>query len=473
MTALLYNIKKIYAVTLVLQLAVMLGIILGYTAYLFPQWEANGPPFDITNDTESLVATTSVCLRPLGALLDTVVVDKIGRRGTLRVVFLFLTLGWILTGLAFNLEMFLVGRALSSLVVGMVTSVTLYISEISSDDSRATILAFISPVMTLGIAFTYVLMLAFHWRVTAFIIAGYSLLLFLSMYTIPETAYWYVMNGRRQEAARTLKWFANDNNDNDKIEEQLKILEETGRTERGAGSKWKMFRQPAIISRFFVLMLFINLLHWTGYLVVPNYALNFFRSMRSDFDDSVSSIIFGFLCFFCDIILILTVNKFKRRSFIIWCGTAMVACMTITIGLQALGGSHHPNSLWPLSDELFCRRASVFTVFAYFIFSHFGFNEMIWIIIPELFPTVIRATAFSMFCFMFFVSMLYTFYIFPILLSYFGFIFIGTIFNVCTVAIVLITVFFIPETRNISLYGGAAAITNSGTTKTNNINIEK
>lgn len=443
-------VKEAYATTIALQLAVMLGIILGYSAYLFPQWQVDkSTHFSITAEMEAVISTTSICFRPLGALLDVIAIDKFGRRGTLRIIFFFLTVGWLLTGLAPNVQVFMAGRALNSIFVGMVASASLYVSEISSDECRATFLSIISPLITFGTALTYVLMVIFHWKWTAFIVAAYSLITFGAMFTIPETAYWYVMKGRRNEAADTLKWFAGtaagDKASNAIVDEHLKAIEDADREESSIAAKWRTFRQPAMISRFVLLVMLTNLLQWTGNLAIPNYAVDFFGSLKSGYNGDVVAIVFGFSCFICDLVLIAVVNKFNRKSLIAVTGIGMTIFMALTIALQLIAaGSVEESSIY--------RKLSVVSVLTYTAISHLGFNELLWVIIPELFPTIIRGTAYATLCFIYFSSMLITFYAYPLIMAHFGFVFLGTVFAICSVGVVLITVFFVPETRNIPLH---------------------
>lgn len=193
--------------------------------------------------------------------------------------------------------------------------------------------------------------------------------------------------------------------------------------------------------------MFTNLLQLTGYLAIPNCALTLFHRLRSGFDENELTIVYGFMCFFCDLILVGIVNKFRRKSLIVWSGSGMVVCMVAVLSLQVLGTS----SSLQVVEECLYRKASLVALFSYLALSHLGFNEMIWIIIPELFPTIVRGTAYSIIGFVFFVVTVITFFVFPILLAYFHFLIIGTVFAISATGVILITVFFIPETRNIAL----------------------
>lgn len=315
-------------------------------------------------------------------------------------------------------------------------------------------------MITLGTTVTYVMMITFRWKTCALIIAVYCFVCFGLSYTIPETAYWYTMKDRHQEAAATLRWFdaaANDDNNSDNERKLNEIKQSSSATAHPSLSvKWRTFRQqPGMISRFFVMLILLNLLQWTGYQVIQNYAVDFFGSLRSGYAPEAVSVVFGLLCFSCDVILICIVGKFKRKSLIIWSGLGMIVCMTITLGLQALTTTAVGSSSGKQTESSvngICRKISLFTTLAYAAFSHLGFNEVIFIVIPELFPTVIRATVFATLCIVYYASMVAIFYLYPIIMSHFGFIYMSAIFELCTILSIVLTAFYIPETQNISLH---------------------
>lgn len=339
--------------------------------------------------------------------------------------------------------------------IGMMASPYLYIYESTSNSHRVVFMALVSPLMSLGTALTYLLMDTFHWRVASFIFAGYSLATLCALCTIPESAYWYRMKGRTEEANRVSKWFEYDyDDDDDKMKTditddgKLKMTEEITVGGRRQTTNWRILfgrQQPVVRNRFLALASIACLSEFTGLHLMQNYAMQFFDSLRSELDVNTLTVTFGFLCFFCDLLFIALVNKFRRKSLLIFSCSSMLLCVTIAVSLQILAG-------WPpLSGILkadFCGKLSVLAMFGYSAFARVGIYELVWIIIPEMFPAVLRSIVLPSVTLGFYLSMTIAFNFYPILMMFrYGFILVATIFTCCLIAIIAIILFFIPETR--------------------------
>src|SRR5947209_11730591 len=164
------------------------------------------------NATTQEIAVSSVLVGAMiGSLLAGRLNDAIGRKKTLLLLAVIFTIGALLTALSPNLVFFLICRVIVGLGIGAAASVVpVYISEIAPSRLRGTLVTFNQLAVTLGIAVSYWVDLAFahaglEWQPMFASAAIASIALFLGMLLCPETPRWLASKGRWDDARKVIE----------------------------------------------------------------------------------------------------------------------------------------------------------------------------------------------------------------------------------------------------------------------------
>ncbi|XP_031618779.1 facilitated trehalose transporter Tret1-like [Contarinia nasturtii] len=171
----------------------------------------NYTSFTITDQEASWVASLSL----LGALFGGVVGGfflQFGRRRLLTFMSLPFSLSWILTVFATSVVPILVTAFVGGFCCAIVSMVTqVYISEIASPDIRGFLSAIQKIAGHVGILISFSLGAYLDWRQLAMLVSIAPMLLFFTVIYIPETPSFLVLNGRDDEAYRSLQWLHGPN----------------------------------------------------------------------------------------------------------------------------------------------------------------------------------------------------------------------------------------------------------------------
>ena len=101
----------------------------------------------------------------MGALIQTLIGDKLGRIRYMQLNCIIVTIGVVIQTASVSLAMFLVGRAIAGMAVGgMVGTVPIYLSEISDPRHRG----LIGGISGCGISFGTMMSNWYAWSLTFF-----------------------------------------------------------------------------------------------------------------------------------------------------------------------------------------------------------------------------------------------------------------------------------------------------------------
>ncbi|GAB6025393.1 Solute carrier 2 (Facilitated glucose transporter) member, partial [Chamberlinius hualienensis] len=108
------------------------GIVLFYPSFGFSSINSGDYGFKLPINISSWIASFSALFAIPGSAAAALLMDIYGRKFTLIVSLLPMTLGWLLMILSFNAILLGIGRALQGVSIGMVIStVAVYCSEVS------------------------------------------------------------------------------------------------------------------------------------------------------------------------------------------------------------------------------------------------------------------------------------------------------------------------------------------------------
>ncbi|XP_033299495.1 facilitated trehalose transporter Tret1-2 homolog isoform X1 [Bombus bifarius] len=210
------------------------GLAKGYTSPALDSILDNQPPhlyqtsnndtgsaFSVTQQEASWVASLSMLGAWFGAMIGDWIMRR-GRRLALRVTSLPLAAVWVLTGIAPCLELVYVTSFIGGLCCCMIVMVAqVYISEISMPGIRGCLSAMLKVVGNVGVLLSYIAGTYLNWRQSALLVAIAPSMLFLGTFFIPETPSYLVLNGKDDEAAKSLQWLRGDQVD---IRHELQVI---------------------------------------------------------------------------------------------------------------------------------------------------------------------------------------------------------------------------------------------------------
>ncbi|CRG89086.1 Quinate permease [Talaromyces islandicus] len=270
----------------------VIGSVLGLSSFL--------EYFEIHNNSSksnSIIGATSGLFAgggAIGALISAWLANKAGRVRALQVTCIICIVSAAIQGGSVNIAMFLIGRFVSGIGVGlMVTLVPIYQSEVSPAESRGRMVGHHGFLIVTGYAFAawtgfgcfYATSPAFQWRfeLSAQVIA--PALLLIGSTWLPESPRWLVEKDRDADALDVLRSLHSSRGEADagiqarteigEIRTQLAIDKEMSR----AGGRWTLITNASYRKRLFCGCFVQFIGQSTGVLVINNFQVSLYNSL--------------------------------------------------------------------------------------------------------------------------------------------------------------------------------------------------
>lgn len=130
-----------------------------------------------------------------------------GRKRVLALMSIPFSLSWILTVFAKSVKTMYATAFLGGFCCAIVSMVTqVYISEIASPEIRGFLSAIQKISGHLGILISYTLGAYLDWRELAMLVSVAPMMLFITVFYVPETPSFLLLKGRDDEAYHSLQW---------------------------------------------------------------------------------------------------------------------------------------------------------------------------------------------------------------------------------------------------------------------------
>lgn len=358
--------------------AASLGVVYGYDlsniagALLFITDE-----FGLTTRQQELV-TTAVVLGEIGGALGAgALANLIGRRWSMVLVAVGYAVFALLGAMSDSVPMLLVARLLLGLTIGVsVVVVPVFVAESAPASVRGSLLVGYQVATVLGIIVgylaCYLLADSRDWRWMLALAAVPATLVALLLLRMPDTARWYMLKGRTDEARRALQQVEPDSD----VERELAEISATLREESG-GRFVEMLRRPYLRATIFVIGLgfFIQI---TGVNAIVYYSPRLFDAMgfRGNFALLVLPAMVQAAALAAVLVSVVLVDRLGRRPVLLSGIGAMIAADVVLIIVFA---AHSPAVVGFLGVLLFTMG---FT---------FGFGALVWVYAGESFPSRLRS----------------------------------------------------------------------------------
>ncbi len=353
------------------------GVISGALLFLKQSFALNATTQEIT---VSAVLVGAI----IGSILAGRLNDVLGRKKTLLLLAVIFTVGAILTAISPNLVFFLVCRIIVGLAIGAAASVVpVYISEIAPSRVRGTLVTFNQLAVTVGIAVSYWVDLAFAhaglgWPPMFASAAIASIALFLGMLICPETPRWLASKGRWDDAREVIEHIKGE-----QLEQELADIRHS-LSEQQQQTRVREFFTPRLRMALIVGVGLAVFQQFVGINTVIYYAPTIFQ--QAGFASASSAIlatsVVGVVNVIATIIAIFLVDRLGRRILLL-SGSSIMVIALVMLGVVFAHNSGHIGGL--------TLTAMIIYILAFAI----SFGPVFWLMSAEIFPTRVRAAGAS------------------------------------------------------------------------------
>lgn len=337
------------------------------------------------NDTTQEIAVSVVLVGAIiGALGAGRVNDALGRKCTLLILAVIFTAGALFTAISPNLLLFILCRVVVGVGIGAAASVVpVYISEMSPPRLRGTLVTFNQLAVTVGIAVSYWVDLAFAhadlgWPPMFATAAIPGALLFVGMLVSPETPRWLAGKGRWNEAKQVLEQIKGLDPEKELVDVRGSLLIEQRR-----GSVRELF-QPGLRTALMIGVGLAVFQQFVGINTVIYYAPIIFQ--KAGFVSASSAIlatsVVGIVNVLSTIVATFLLDKLGRRTLLL-IGTSIMIVALAALGLVFASGSSQIGDL------------TLITLMVYIFAFAISMGPIFWLLSAEIFPTRVRAAGSS------------------------------------------------------------------------------
>lgn len=235
-----------------------------------------------------------------------------------------------------------------------------------------------SLFITLGFLLSYLAGALFSWRSSCYVCSVPAFLMFLALTLVPESPYWLLLKGRREDAAKALRWLRGPRYD---IASELKEMD-AKISSVGASLQYReLLRRRTRVP--FITALFMQATQQVGGgNILVMYTATVFQSAGVD-NPQLSTVYMGVCQLTVTGVSVLLMDKFGRRPLIVM-STWILGAAGIT-----LSGYYY------LRDEGVALPGWVALVAVLVAASGYclGCRTVPWLLAAELFNTTVRSTA--------------------------------------------------------------------------------
>ncbi|MCJ1259265.1 hypothetical protein MMC24_007101 [Lignoscripta atroalba] len=385
----------------------------------------------------------------LGAIVTIWIGDILGRRKTIFLGSAIMIVGAVLQCSSFALGHFIAGRLITGFGNGLNTStVPTWQSECSKSHRRGQLVMVEGALITGGICFSYWLDYGFYylepssiaWRFPIAFQIVFALIILCFVLELPESPRWLILKGKEDEALSVLGALSGLPSDDPYIHGEFTAIKDTV-LEMAQGSFRDLFSRDENRHLHRTILAYVNQVFQqiSGINLITYYAASIYQNEigLSASTARVLAAANGTEYFMASWIAVFTIERFGRRSLMLFGAAGMSFSMIILAIMTKIGG----------------KGPGIVAALFLFIFNTFfaiGWLGMTWLYPAEIVPLRIRAPANALSC-----SANWAFNFMVVMITPVSFSSIGyktyIIFAVINAFIFPVVYFFYPETAYRSL----------------------
>jgi MFS transporter, SP family, arabinose:H+ symporter len=315
----------------------------------------------------------------IGAIFAGDIGQRLGSRGTLRVLAFLYVVSALGCALAWSWPAFLAARFIGGLAIGGSSVLgPVYISELAPAEYRGRLVGLFQINIVVGILLAYFSNLliasqqlgAHEWRWEFGVSALPAILFLVMLWGIPHSPRWLATVGRTAEARETLALIGTAAPEAE-LESILESLREEHATKREPLFK-RQYRKPILLA--FAIAAFNQL---SGINAVLYYLNDIFASAGfSKVSGGLQTVIVGTVNLVATLIAMTLIDKIGRKTLL------LIGCVGMAIGLSGIAAVFFTGR---------GRGALIYLMTGYTASFALSSGSVIWVYISEIFPNAVRA----------------------------------------------------------------------------------
>ncbi|KAG0711150.1 Facilitated trehalose transporter Tret1 [Chionoecetes opilio] len=313
-------------------------------------------------------------------------VSRLGRRLSLGLMGLPFALGWVMTGLAPNTALLLIGRLIQGVANGCLSLAGYaYVVELPDTSIRGMMAVLPTLGVVVGSLYTVAAGYALPWHYLSFVAALPCVAFVIASFFLPESPSYLVVQGHRQAAISLLRKLRGNYVD---IEAEVTQLE---RMNSGSSGGWRGLLDKDILHRMVVVVMTFLLSNMCGNFIMMIYTTRILQDTGAPMDPDAVTAITGVLRVAGTVAAVFLLDVLGRRYCLLLSHAVNATCMLI-LGTYVFLAEHAA-----ADDDTFANLSWVpmVCVMISLFFGDIGVHPIPFIISSEYFPTNIRAQASS------------------------------------------------------------------------------
>jgi sugar porter (SP) family MFS transporter len=338
----------------------------------------------ITSLQKELVTSLLLVGAAIGAIGAARLADHIGRRVTILITAVVFVAGVLLAAFSPALVVLLVARVVIGLAVGSASMVVpMYIGEAAPPRFRGALVSFNQLAITSGILVSYLVDYGLagsrDWRLMFGLATIPAILLFIGMATQAESPSWLVAHDREDDARRVLTRLRHASDVDDEIASIKQGEEKTASTRELLNPRLRGVLMLGVLLAIFQQVTGINTVIYYAPTLLSSAGLGSSAAL-------LANVVNGVVNVGMTLVAIWLLDRVGRRTLLL-SGTCGMAVALIVIALIfAIGGSTLTGA------------AAIVAIVALFFYTGsfaIGLGPVFWLLISEIYPVRVRASAMS------------------------------------------------------------------------------
>ncbi|CAH0555376.1 unnamed protein product [Brassicogethes aeneus] len=220
------TLPQVFAVLVCTLSAISDGMQYGWSAPIIPMLKSADSPIRITETEEGYLELIYLLGGIAGLPITMLLVDRVGRKGTLVCAACSSLTGWILTAAASQVEYFYVARFCTGLAADVAfVSAPMYVAEIADKKIRGFLAGVISIMLLIGVILIYTIAPLVPIYASAIIGACVLVIQLILFNFVPESPYYLLAKNRREDAEKALRKLRSNINIEKELEEIITAVQ--------------------------------------------------------------------------------------------------------------------------------------------------------------------------------------------------------------------------------------------------------
>ncbi|XP_011305787.1 facilitated trehalose transporter Tret1-2 homolog isoform X1 [Fopius arisanus] len=295
-------------------LAVLSGLIGGWTSPYLAKLTRGTESLTITNDEASWIASLSHSSQPLGSTIAAALIYKFGAKNAVLLGGVPYALVWCCFLIDESVPWIYASKVFSGVAFGMFAgSFPLYIGEIANPNIRGALIGLVSEGKAIGYLLGTLLGAYLNMETFAIISLILTAIFLLSFSLFPNSPHHLIKRNRIEEAGESLKWYNRQDDVTGELEELSGYMKKS--QELTLIESFRSLSKPLNRKTFFTIVSIHVFIHFSGIYTIPMYLEILLTTLKTDvIAPSLVVVCVAVVAIPSGLISIYTNDQFGRRT---------------------------------------------------------------------------------------------------------------------------------------------------------------